>query len=116
MLSFVLNSFFTHSTRTFKRFSDFKIFGMSEISSYDRSSLEKNVFDNLCQGGIELHKTRILLSVSGGCDSMAMMHIFARIKRDFATSLTLEVVNFNHKRRPEADNEVLYSYRVNYIL
>jgi len=51
----------------------------------------------------------LLLCVSGGVDSMAMLHLMAGIKNRFSASLDLriEVINFNHKLRPEADNEKL---------
>ena len=48
----------------------------------------------------------ILLSVSGGCDSMAMWHIFEKIKKKYCPLLSLEVVHFNHKQRTESEEEV----------
>ena len=48
----------------------------------------------------------VLMAVSGGIDSMAMLHIMKRISEVF--NLRLEVVTFNHKLRLEADEEVIY--------
>jgi tRNA(Ile)-lysidine synthase len=47
----------------------------------------------------------VLLAVSGGLDSMAMLHILSRISRLYLP-LNLEVISFNHKLRPESDEEV----------
>lgn len=47
----------------------------------------------------------ILLSVSGGLDSMALLHILSDISRKYMP-LNLEVISFNHKLRQEADEEV----------
>lgn len=48
----------------------------------------------------------MLLSVSGGVDSMALLHIMAEIQRNFWPLWRFGVVNFNHKLRPESDEEV----------
>ena len=47
-----------------------------------------------------------LLSVSGGSDSMAMLHIFKSIQESLLKDISLKVVNFNHKARVESDEEV----------
>jgi asparagine synthetase B (glutamine-hydrolysing) len=46
----------------------------------------------------------VLMAVSGGIDSMAMLHIMQSVSKRIP--LSLEVVTFNHKLRPEADEEV----------
>jgi tRNA(Ile)-lysidine synthase TilS/MesJ len=48
----------------------------------------------------------IILNVSGGSDSMAMLHIMKEIQQQFMNQLDLKVINFNHKVRPESDEEV----------
>lgn len=48
----------------------------------------------------------LLLSVSGGSDSMAMLHILRSIQNHYLKDLSLKVVNFNHKARKESDEEV----------
>lgn len=50
--------------------------------------------------------SNLLLSVSGGSDSIAMFHIMQRVKEKFFPSLKLSVVHFNHKKRIESDEEV----------
>jgi tRNA(Ile)-lysidine synthase len=47
----------------------------------------------------------ILLCVSGGCDSVAMLHLLGDIRNNYLKDLDLKVVNFNHKMRPESDQE-----------
>jgi asparagine synthetase B (glutamine-hydrolysing) len=47
----------------------------------------------------------VLLAVSGGLDSMAMLHILSKVSRLYLP-LNLEVISFNHKLRPESDEEV----------
>lgn len=47
----------------------------------------------------------VLLSVSGGLDSMAMLHILQSISVK-CYPLNLEVISFNHKLRSESDEEV----------
>jgi asparagine synthetase B (glutamine-hydrolysing) len=50
----------------------------------------------------------ILVCVSGGSDSMALLHLLQRV-RERRSGLALRVVNFNHKARVESDEEVGYS-------
>ena len=47
----------------------------------------------------------VLLSVSGGLDSMALLHILTSISMKHLP-LDLEVISFNHKLREESDEEV----------
>ena len=74
------------------------------------SPLENKVYQELSTL-IPIDKSKILLSISGGSDSMAMLHLFARIRQNFCTTLSLEIVNFNHKMRLEADEEVIHFLR-----
>lgn len=48
----------------------------------------------------------ILLGVSGGCDSVAMLHLLQNIRENHVPELDLKVVNYNHKTRPETETEV----------
>lgn len=57
---------------------------------------------------------RIVLSVSGGSDSMAMLFLFNALRSRHA--MQLEVVNFNHKIRPESFEEVFILLIVTFIL
>lgn len=51
--------------------------------------------------------TNILLSVSGGSDSMAMLHIMQRVSAG-ALPLNLKIVNFNHLQREESLEEAAF--------
>lgn len=48
----------------------------------------------------------ILLCVSGGSDSMALLHIMQRIKERHWPMLQLKALTVNHLQRPEAFEEV----------
>ena len=51
----------------------------------------------------------ILLSVSGGVDSMAMLHLLSAVgSPSGSVPLNIEVVSFNHKLRPESDEEITF--------
>lgn len=72
-------------------------------------SIEDRVFDNLINNcGISpTARTILLLSVSGGVDSMALLHIMGRLKlRSKLKNIDVHVINFNHKARVESDEEV----------
>lgn len=66
---------------------------------------ERTVFESLQRMGVPADAT-ILLSVSGGCDSMAMLHLLQAVKHNFLPRLTLKVIHFNHKQREESEEEV----------
>ena len=68
--------------------------------------LENKVFKELSEL-LPLGEAKILLSISGGSDSMAMLHLFVRIRQTLYPTLSLEIVNFNHKMRLESDEEVI---------
>jgi hypothetical protein len=51
-------------------------------------------------------RNTLLLSVSGGSDSMSMLHIMYEIQKKYRPDLNLEVVTFNHKTREETIEEV----------
>lgn len=75
------------------------------------NEVEASVWDNLYKNVFSDAKTEVkcLLAVSGGSDSIAMLHIFKAIKDTYKVNLSLDVINFNHKARPESDEEVLHS-------
>lgn len=52
--------------------------------------------------------SKILLCISGGIDSMAMLHIFAQVRLQFDPPFQVEVITFNHKLRPESDEEIQF--------
>lgn len=70
------------------------------------SQIERSVLESMFEHNIGKSPTTCLLSVSGGSDSVAMMHILCAIKEGYKTKIDIEIVNFNHKARPESDEEV----------
>ena len=46
---------------------------------------------------------KLIVCVSGGCDSVSLLHLLQRLSS--LMLLQLHVLHFNHKLRPEADNE-----------
>jgi hypothetical protein len=68
-------------------------------------SLQDKIFSQWRMLEISPQST-ILLSVSGGSDSVAMLHLLQSIKHMYLPDLDLKVVNFNHKKRQESDEEV----------
>lgn len=71
----------------------------------EKVSIEQRVVSLMKKINIPSTST-LLLSVSGGSDSMAMLHILRSIQNQYLTDLSLKVVNFNHKARKESDEEV----------
>lgn len=69
------------------------------------SSMEDIIAKNMQEEGIDPRAT-ILLCVSAGSDSMAMLHLLQAVKQRLFQQLDLHVVNFNHKARKESDEEV----------
>ncbi len=55
-------------------------------------------------------KATILLSVSGGADSIAMLHLIQKLKLKHLPDLDLKVVCFNHQMRAAAEIEVLIGF------
>lgn len=68
---------------------------MKDIISKAKNTILEN---NLIKRG-----ERILLAVSGGADSIAMLYIMRELSKDFAFNW---IASFNHKIRKEASNEV----------
>ena len=51
----------------------------------------------------------LLLCVSAGVDSMAMLHLMAEVRRiHFKDLLDIQVINFDHNLRPEAKEEAIF--------
>lgn len=75
------------------------------ISSSNIQTRVQSFIQNECKISSD-ELTYILLCVSGGLDSMAMLHLMASLKNTTFPKLHLEVINFNHKVRPESDEEV----------
>lgn len=70
------------------------------------STLEQKLSDGLRACGVSEDSSHLLLlSVSGGVDSMCMLHLCGRIKHLYPRA-DFHVVNFNHKARIESENEV----------
>lgn len=55
----------------------------------------------------------ILLCVSGGSDSVALLVLMDQLRKQYLPSLSLSVVNYNHKLRSESDEEVSRSGNYN---
>lgn len=72
---------------------------------------EAKVYDEFLKLEIPRNAT-ILLCVSAGSDSMAMLHSLQAIKRSALPELDLKVINFNHKVRLQSDQEVLFVHQV----
>jgi hypothetical protein len=78
-------------------------------------TLEQQVSNGLRACGVHEDSSHLLLlSVSGGVDSMGLLHICGRLKHHYR-SADFHVVNFNHKARPEADDEVSCTIFYHYL-
>ncbi|GHT52155.1 hypothetical protein AGMMS49990_08060 [Endomicrobiia bacterium] len=60
-------------------------------------------YNNISRNGFVKSKDKIILAVSGGQDSICMLHLFWRLAKKI--SIELLVVNFNHKLRKESKKE-----------
>ncbi len=74
----------------------------SSSSAASSGSLAERVYGDLTTACGVTSNTCLLLCVSGGMDSMAMLHLAGEIKQKYEPNLIVEVLNFNHKLRPEA--------------
>uniref|UniRef100_A0A7V4NHQ6 tRNA(Ile)-lysidine synthase n=2 Tax=Fervidobacterium pennivorans TaxID=93466 RepID=A0A7V4NHQ6_FERPE len=78
---------------------------LTDFSSHKFETLDlyekfKKVIDEYASG-----VTSFLLAVSGGVDSITMLDLFFKLKEE-RQHLRIGVATFNHKLRPEADEEV----------
>jgi tRNA(Ile)-lysidine synthase len=88
------------------------IFNKNSFCQSSTRDIEQEVYHNLIHKIGYSRKDKFLLSVSGGVDSMAMLHIFAQIKQKLDPDLNFEVVTFNHGLRPESDDEIRFVQQV----
>lgn len=98
------NSFTLRVATTTRR--SFAYFSNKDTKQVFNSALEALAYKYLVKNANVVPGTKILLCVSGGVDSMAMLHLLANVRHMFTPNLELEVVTFNHKLRPESDEEV----------
>eukprot|EP01031_Cornospumella_fuschlensis_P038320 gene38320-46568_t len=74
------------------------------------TNLEDSVYDKLVKLRIS-PESNLLLSVSGGADSMALLHIMHSIKTRHIPGLNLKVININHRQREESIEEATFVER-----
>jgi tRNA(Ile)-lysidine synthase len=60
-------------------------------------------YNNISRNGFVKSKDKIILAVSGGQDSICMLHLFWRLAKKI--SIDILVVSFNHKLRKESKKE-----------
>lgn len=80
---------------------------MSRLSS-SAAPLETTVLSTLREKCNVDDQSSLLLCVSGGSDSVAMLHILAKLREERLPDLKLSVLHFNHKLRPESDQELAF--------
>ena len=96
-----------NSSPVLAMFSRLKVFSRPcvrtslRMSSGRPSELEYAVYRDLTESCLVTEKTCLLLCVSGGVDSMALLHLMGGIKERYLPGLSIEVLNFNHNLRPE---------------
>jgi tRNA(Ile)-lysidine synthase len=77
-------------------------------TSFTCTTIEKKVYDSLIHScGLRQHD-KILLSVSGGVDSLALLHILQAVKLRYALFNEFRIIHFNHKRRNESEEEAVF--------
>ena len=64
---------------------------------------KSRIVDRIIDGGLIQEGAHIIIGLSGGPDSLCLLHSLTRIADSF--DLTLVPVHVNHKLRPEADEE-----------
>ena len=84
-----------------------KLCSTKTTDASDLHIVESRVLDYLSNSCKIAANSYILISVSGGVDSMALLHILSRISQK-KMPLNLEVISFNHKLREESDEEVIH--------
>lgn len=65
--------------------------------------MEQKVSSYITKHNMIKENDHIILAISGGPDSMALLYIMDKLKKDF--KITLTVAHVNHSLRPEADEE-----------
>ncbi|RYH23736.1 tRNA lysidine(34) synthetase TilS [archaeon] len=71
------------------------------------TKLENSVYNKLTTLQIS-PQSNLLLSVSGGADSMALLHIMQGIKTRLLPELNIKVININHRQRKESVEEAVF--------
>lgn len=69
--------------------------------------IEKRVHKTLQQCQVKPND-KLLLAISGGVDSMAMLHILSAIKNTTLKDIELRVIHFNHRKRVESEEEAVF--------
>lgn len=81
---------------------------MARVTSGASAHLEATVLSTLREKCSVDDRASLLLCVSGGSDSVAMLHILAKLREERLPDLKLSVLHFNHKLRPESDQELAF--------
>ena len=68
-----------------------------------RHPLVKKVAENITQHGLLTQGETLLVCVSGGSDSVALLHILAELQLQW--NCKLHILHFHHGLRPESDSE-----------
>ncbi len=69
------------------------------------SEFEKTIADFIEAQGLFSPGDRVVAAVSGGADSVAMLHVLCRLGREGALHIAPTVVHINHNLRPQADDD-----------
>ncbi|MBC8401237.1 MAG: tRNA lysidine(34) synthetase TilS [Candidatus Marinimicrobia bacterium] len=77
------------------------------MSAKPNNSYRNSLYQQFCQN-VEVkwdsfHESSVLLAVSGGSDSISMLHLFHRFSQD--QDLRISIAHVNHHLRPDSDAE-----------
>src|SRR5690606_35989458 len=81
---------------------------MSETNRSNSFRLRETVKQTLLNECVVKRGANILLGVSGGSDSMALMHVLSTLQDE--VGFNLYAVGINHNLRPEAAHELDIAY------
>jgi len=68
--------------------------------------MEEKVLETIRRNGLFAPGDKVIVAVSGGPDSLCLLHLLSRLAGRLA--ITLQVVHVNHGLRPEATREAFY--------
>ncbi|MGT2907587.1 tRNA lysidine(34) synthetase TilS [Streptococcus dentiloxodontae] len=68
--------------------------------------MTENLLKRITNQGYFLKHSNILIAVSGGADSMSLLHFFYTYKEHL--NVNIAIAHVNHKQRPESDEEEKY--------